>query len=132
MIFDLIGIGIGPFNLSLAALLEKAQSTNTLFLDKKPQFDWHPELMFSDSIMQTSYLTDLVTPVDPTNPYSFLNYLCNRNLFYSFLNTERAFISRMEFEQYCQWVSQQLAYKLKFNMDVRQVTFSDGLIYGIH
>ncbi len=89
MIYDLIGIVIGPFNLSLAALLEKAPDISNIFLDKKTDFDWHPELMFKDSIMQTNYLMDLVTPVDPTSPYSFLNYLSERNLFYHFFNTER-------------------------------------------
>lgn len=126
MIFDLIGIGIGPFNLSLAALLEKAPQVQNLFLEKKPSFDWHPELMFSDSIMQTSYLTDLVTPVDPTSPYSFLNYLSEKGVFYQFLNTERKFISRKEFEQYCSWVSQKLEERLKFNTEVREISFSKG------
>lgn len=127
MTFDLIGLGIGPFNLSLAALLEKTPTIKNLFLDKKSKFTWHPELMFSDSIMQTNFLTDLVTPTDPTNPYSFLNYLSQKNLFYHFLNTERTFISRMEFEQYCQWVTEKLAHKLKFNSDVQKVTFANGL-----
>lgn len=127
MIFDLIGLGIGPFNLSLAALLEKTPMIKNLFLEKKLKFTWHPELMFSDSVMQTSFLTDLVTPADPTSSYSFLNYLAHKNLFYHFINTERTFISRMEFEQYCQWVTEQLAYKLKFNSNVQKVTFSNGL-----
>lgn len=129
MIYDLVGIGIGPFNLSLAALLEKTPHIQNIFLDKKTDFDWHPELMFRDSVMQTSYLIDLVTPVDPTSPYSFLNYLCEKHLFYQFLNTERSFISRKEFEQYCIWVSHKLAHKLKFNNDVREISFSNETFY---
>lgn len=122
--FDLIGIGIGPFNLSLAALLEKVPTVRARFFDRKPEFDWHPELMFADSTMQTTYLKDLVTPVDPTSPYSFLNYLVESRLFYQFIHTQRTVISRREFEQYCQWASQKLAHKLKFSCEVRGVRFA--------
>ena len=121
--YDLLGIGIGPFNLSLAALVQKATGLKSLFLDQKPGFQWYPELMFGDAVMQTSYMKDLVTPVDPTSPYSFLNYLVQRGLFYSFLNTNRKAITRIEFDQYCSWVSQQLGSSLLFNSPVREVTF---------
>lgn len=127
MIYDLVGIGIGPFNLSLAALLQKSKSTRAIFCDRKPTFDWHSELMFSDAMMQTNFLTDLVTPVDPTSQFSFLNYLSENDLFYHFLNTERNYISRMEFERYCQWVAGELSPQLQFNCDVQEVTFDEGL-----
>lgn len=122
--FDLIGIGVGPFNLSLAALLEKVPETRSLFFDKKSGFDWHPELMFADSTMQTGYLKDLVTPIDPTSPYSFLNYLVENQLFYSFIHTQRSTVSRREFEQYCTWVSGKLEHKLKFNTEVLDIRLS--------
>lgn len=122
--FDLIGIGIGPFNLSLAALLEKVPTVRARFFDRKAGFDWHPELMFADSTMQTTYLKDLVTPVDPTSPYSFLNYLVENRLFYQFIHTQRLSISRREFEQYCQWVSRKLEHKLNFNCEVRGIRFA--------
>ncbi len=109
----LVGIGVGPFNLSLAALLDKAPSIHSVFLERKAQFDWHPEVMFPDSNMQTSYLKDLVTPVDPTSRYSFLNYLADKHLLYPFLNTQRSIISRREFEQYCAWVSRRLGERLR-------------------
>lgn len=121
---DLLGVGIGPFNLSLAALLKKTSASH-LFLDKSSQFAWHPEMMFADSIMQTSYLKDLVTPVDPTSPYSFLNYLVSEGLFYPFMNTNRSVVSRREFEAYCRWVSERMPERLRFGVDVGQVDF-DG------
>ncbi|MDQ7860073.1 SidA/IucD/PvdA family monooxygenase [Peribacillus frigoritolerans] len=34
-IYDLVGIGIGPFNLGLAALLEKTPELNAVFFEKK-------------------------------------------------------------------------------------------------
>lgn len=123
--FNFIGLGIGPFHLSLAALLKKSPETSALFLDQKPRFQWHPELMFQDADMQTSWLKDLVTPVDPTNPYSFLNYLVQHGLFYSFMNTGRKVISRKEFELYCQWVSQSESSSLQYNSQIKTVEFKD-------
>ena len=121
---ELLGIGLGPSNLSLAALLHPVEE-KIHFLEKKSEFQWHPEIMFGDSTMQTSYLKDLVTPVDPTNPYSFLNYLKESGLFYSFLNTQRNSITRLEYQQYGQWVSQSLGEFIDFETDVYAVDF-DG------
>ncbi len=121
--YDLLGIGIGPFHLSLAALMRKHEKARTLFLDQKSGFEWHSELMFSEADMQTSYLKDLVTPVDPTNPHSFLNFLVENGIFYSFMNTNRKVVTRIEFEQYCQWVSSKMNEGLKFNSSVESVSF---------
>jgi lysine N6-hydroxylase len=121
----LLGIGAGPFNLSLAVLMEKTK-LSTLFLDQKSQFQWHSELMFADADMQTTYLKDLATPVDPTSPYTFLNYLNEKGAFYSFLNTDRKFITRAEFELYCRWACQKLEGKVLFQQPVQEVTFKNN------
>ncbi|MCO4754448.1 MAG: SidA/IucD/PvdA family monooxygenase [Bacteriovoracaceae bacterium] len=117
-IYDLVGVGIGPFNLSLIALLAPLKSISLKFLDGKSEFSWHPELMFGDATMQTSYLKDLVTPVMPTNPYSFLNYLVSNGQFYHFLNTGRQSITRFEFEAYCKWVSREVSDFTEFDSKV--------------
>ncbi|MAZ49904.1 MAG: lysine 6-monooxygenase [Halobacteriovoraceae bacterium] len=122
-ILDLLGVGVGPFNLSLAALIPKSEKV--LFLDNKPEFSWHSELMFEDACMQTSYLKDLVTPVDPTSPYSFLNYLVAHDQFYHFLNTDRKTISRIEFEAYCKWVSIKLEERIEFDSMVEDIQFKE-------
>ncbi|MFW7380667.1 MAG: lysine N(6)-hydroxylase/L-ornithine N(5)-oxygenase family protein [Oligoflexus sp.] len=121
---DLIGLGIGPFNLSLAALAQPISKIQAQFFDRKAKFDWHKELMLPGTTMQTTYLKDLVSAVNPTSPYSFLNYLVRNKLYYAFLNTGRTQISRMEFERYCQWVCQQLD-GLFFSHPIREVQF-DG------
>lgn len=36
--YDFIGIGIGPFNLSIAALAEGLDGFSSLFLERKPHF----------------------------------------------------------------------------------------------
>ena len=125
-IYDLIGIGIGPFNLSLAALIFPIEQLKFKFLDDKPSFYWHPELMFRDASMQTSYLKDLVTPVDPTSSFSFLNYLVQKGQLYHFINTDRKSVSRIEFQDYCLWVSESLAAYLEFNQPVEEVRFDNG------
>lgn len=127
--FDLAAVGIGPFHLSLAALMQKASDKKVLFLDQKKAFHWHSELMFADADMQTSYLKDLVTPVDPTSPYSFLNYLTQNGLFYTFMNTNRKAVTRHEFEHYCQWVSEQLGENLRFNSTIESVDFKNNKFF---
>ena len=39
---DIAGIGAGPFNLSVAALLAPIQTMRSRFFDKREHFDWHP------------------------------------------------------------------------------------------
>ncbi len=90
---DFIGIGVGPFNLSIAALGSEVTGFNSKFFERKPHFSWHPGMMVPDCHMQTSFLKDLVSAVSPTNPYSFLNYLVKRKKFYRFLTTEQRTVS---------------------------------------
>lgn len=122
--YDLVGLGIGPFNLSLAALAHGLGDVKSAFFEQHPNFRWHRELMLPDAEMQTCFLKDLVTPADPTSPYSFLSYLHAKGLFYAFLNTDRRMVSRLEFEDYCRWVSQKLG-NLHFQHKIRELTF-DG------
>jgi len=121
-LYDLIGIGIGPFNMSLAALLEKTSGQKSLFLEKTPHFVWHPGMLMKNSKLQVHYLKDLVTLADPTNPYSFLMFLSEHKRLYKFLNQKTSVISRLEFNHYLQWVSKKLS-NLKFGIDVSSVSF---------
>ena len=123
--YNLVGVGIGPFNLSLAAILDKTKDVNYKFFEQKKNFNWHAEIMFSDSDMQTSYIKDLVTPVDPTSRYSFLNYLVETGLFHAFMNTGRQVVTRREFEMYCQWVTEKIPHRLGFDTPIDSVDF-DG------
>ena len=124
--YDFIGIvGIGPFNLSVAALAEGLDGFSSLFLERKPDFAWHPGMMVPDCAMQTSFLKDLVSAVEPTNRYSFVNYLVQQKKFYRFLTTEQRTVSREEFSDYLAWVAKRLS-NLAFNQPVTRVTFSDA------
>ena len=65
---DFIGVGTGPFNLSIAALSHQIEELNCLFFDEHPHFSWHPGMLVPDCHMQTVFLKDLVSAVAPTNP----------------------------------------------------------------
>jgi len=121
---DFIGIGIGPSNLSIAALASEIEGFSCKFLERKPHFSWHPGMILAESSMQTNFLKDLVTAVAPTNPYSFLNYLVKRKKFYRFLTTEQRTASREEFADYLNWAATGLD-SLAFNQEVQHVAFDD-------
>jgi len=121
---DLAGIGAGPFNLSLAALLSPISRCRARFFERRDSFNWHPGMMLPGTQMQTSYLKDLVTPVDPTNPYSFLAYLVKKGRFYRFINADYPRVRRIEFADYLRWVAEQLPC-LRFGADVESVEFDE-------
>ncbi|WP_282607867.1 lysine N(6)-hydroxylase/L-ornithine N(5)-oxygenase family protein [Pelagibius sp. Alg239-R121] len=121
---DLIGVGIGPSNLSLAALLVPVTNFRTRFLDRRSHFNWHPGLMLPGARLQTSFLKDLVTAVDPTSPHSFLSYLVAKKRFYDFVNAAFDNIGRSEFADYLAWVAKRLD-GLHFSCPVREIDF-DG------
>nr|QDO67123.1 PyrM [Streptomyces candidus]QDX19153.1 L-lysine N6-monooxygenase [Streptomyces candidus]QER91004.1 pyfH [Streptomyces candidus] len=130
-VLDVVGIGIGPANLSLAALLAAESSElNVAFLDRKPHFGWHSGLMLPDAQMQVHYLKDLVTPVDPTNPFSFTAFLVATKRFYRLLVTGRSKVPRREFEQYCRWAAERIP-NLRFGVEVREVTWN-GELFVVH
>ena len=105
---DVVGVGIGPFNLGLAALLDGVGDVDALFLDAAPRFAWHPGLMLDDAEVQVPFLADLVTLADPASPYSFLSYLHAQGRLYRFYFHERLHVLRREFDAYYRWVSEQL------------------------
>ncbi len=125
-ILDLIGVGIGPFNLGLAALLKPVLEIKARFFDLKETFVWHEGLLLEDCHLQVPFMADLVTMVDPTSPYSFLNYLCSRGRMYQFYFYERFQIPRMEYSRYCHWVARQLD-ALQFGTEVVDVVEQAGL-----
>ncbi|MFD9819987.1 lysine N(6)-hydroxylase/L-ornithine N(5)-oxygenase family protein [Streptomyces violascens] len=106
---DLVGIGIGPFNLSLAALAHGVPGgLDTAFYEQRPAFHWHPGLLIEGATLQVPFLADLVTLVDPASPWSFLSYLKHRERLFPFYFAEKFHIQRTEYDAYCRWVSENL------------------------
>jgi lysine N6-hydroxylase len=107
--YDLVGVGIGPFNLALAALSSGVPGLRTLFLDDKPEFSWHAGMLLESTTLQVPFLADLVTLVDPTSPWSYLSYLREHDRLFPFYFTERFHIPRREYDDYCRWVARSLS-----------------------
>ena len=105
---DFAAIGVGPFNLGLAALTADLPGLDGVFLEQRAEFDWHPGLMLDGVTIQVPFLADLVTMADPTSRFSFLNYLKQVGRLYPFYIRESFYPLRAEYNAYCKWVAAQL------------------------
>jgi lysine N6-hydroxylase len=123
--FDLVGIGVGPANLSLAALLDPLPEVRSAFLEAEPEFRWHRGLMLPESQLTVTYFRDLVTLVDPTNRYSFMNFLVQQGRAFRFLEANGLSCSRREFEQYYRWAAEHLQ-SIRWKRRVESVSVTDG------
>ncbi|MFI2364339.1 lysine N(6)-hydroxylase/L-ornithine N(5)-oxygenase family protein [Promicromonospora sp. NPDC019610] len=107
-VHDLLGIGIGPFGLGLAALAQPLDDVDAVFLDQRDGFSWHAGMLIEGTTLQVPFLADLVTMADPTSPYSFLAWLKATGRLYPFYIRESFYPLRAEYDQYCRWVAGQL------------------------
>ncbi|MFJ3493967.1 lysine N(6)-hydroxylase/L-ornithine N(5)-oxygenase family protein [Streptomyces sp. NPDC086091] len=120
---DLVGIGIGPSNLSLAALAHPRTGLDAVFYEQRPDFRWHPGLLIDGARVQVPFLADLVTLADPTSPWSFLSYLRSRQRLFPFYFAERFHIHRAEYDAYGRWVAEHLP-ALRFRHQVDAVRWN--------
>lgn len=126
-VYDVIGIGFGPANLSLAVALEEeaerpaGTDLRRLFLEARPDQCWHPGMLLEDSLIQITVLKDLILPVNPRSRFTFLNYLKERDRLFQFLNLRDLFPSRTEFNDYLCWVAGQLSEHVRYHRRVRTV-----------
>ncbi|MFF7485768.1 lysine N(6)-hydroxylase/L-ornithine N(5)-oxygenase family protein [Streptomyces luteogriseus] len=123
---DFVGIGLGPFNLGLACLTEPIDELDGVFLESKPDFEWHAGMFLDGAHLQTPFMSDLVTLADPTSPYSFLNYLKEKGRLYSFYIRENFYPLRVEYDDYCRWAAGKLS-SIRFGTTVAEVTYEDEL-----
>ena len=105
---DLVGIGLGPFGLSLAALADGLPDLDAVFLDQRETFAWHPGLLLDGATLQVPFLADLVTLVDPTSRWSYLSYLREHGRLFRFYFAERFQVPRAEYDDYLRWVARSL------------------------
>lgn len=127
---DLAGVGVGPFNLSIAALLAGKPQISSRFFESRDYFAWHPGLLLDNTHMQTMFLKDLVSAVDPESRYSFLSYLVKNKKFYRFLSAELQCISRHEFSDYLAWTANQLE-NVQLSTRVEQIEYT-GDAFKLH
>lgn len=123
-IYDLAGVGIGPFNLGLAALSHPIADLSCIFLEQKSVFSWHEGMMIPGTTLQVPYLADLVTLADPSSKFSYLNFLRDQNRLLQFGIYDSGYISRTEYNRYCKWVSSKLD-SLLFNHHVKDILYNE-------
>lgn len=75
--------------------------------------------------LQVSFIKDLVTLADPTNPFSFLAFLHENGRLYHFLNAQFESVSRREFSEYFSWAANKNP-QIIFGEEVEQVLY-DGI-----
>ncbi|KSU84649.1 lysine N6-hydroxylase [Fictibacillus enclensis] len=132
-IYDAVGIGIGPFNLGMAALAE-GTGLDCLFFEQKSEFNWHEGMLIEGTTLQVPFLADLVSMADPANPFSFLSYLHEQGRLYHFYFLEKFHIPRNEYNHYCQWAARKLS-SCRFGMKVEEVLpfgSEDGFLYKVY
>ncbi|GAA2004822.1 SidA/IucD/PvdA family monooxygenase [Catenulispora subtropica] len=120
-------IGAGPGNLSLAALYQASSDGRSMVLfDRQAGPSWHAALLHPGVGMQTSWLKDLVTVVDPTHRLSFLNYLVTTGRFYALHNSQFDSLPRREYQRYLAWAAGQIE-NLHYGVDVDAISLTaDG------
>ncbi|TFV48190.1 SidA/IucD/PvdA family monooxygenase [Blastococcus sp. TF02A_35] len=125
-VHDFVAVGIGPFNLGLAALSAPVDGLSGVFLDGAEEFSWHPGMLIEGTTLQVPFLADLVTMADPTSPYSYLAYLKATGRLYPFYIREDFHPLRAEYDAYCRWVAAQLP-ALRWGRHVERVEHADGV-----
>lgn len=127
-IYDLIGLGFGPSNLALMATIEEeaaqihGRPLKCLFIERKPDFCWHPDMLLEGALVQLSFLKDLVTLRNPKSDYTFLSYLMHKGRLDQFVNMRNFFPSRLEFNDYYSWVAGQLREHVLYGTSVTSVS----------
>ncbi|WP_369986949.1 lysine N(6)-hydroxylase/L-ornithine N(5)-oxygenase family protein [Pseudomonas xanthosomatis] len=125
-IHDLIGVGFGPSNLALAIALEELAETNghaldALFIDKQADYRWHGNTLATQSELQISFLKDLVSLRNPTSPYSFVNYLHQKQRLADFINLGTFYPCRLEYNDYLRWAADHFATQAVYGEEVLRI-----------
>jgi lysine N6-hydroxylase len=124
---DLVGVGIGPSNLSLAALLDPVDTISRGFFERREAFFWHEGQMLPEVELQQIYVKDLVSLVAPCSRFSFISYLHATGRIHAFLNARFSSVLRLEFNCYLQWACGLLR-DLHFGENVHSIKFDGNLI----
>jgi lysine N6-hydroxylase len=123
--YHAIGIGAGPANLSLAALFQGVTDEKLALFDKSPGPAWHASLLHPGVRMQTTWMKDLVSLVDPTNKLSFMNYLVTEGRLFAMLNAQFSVAPRAEYMRYLTWAAERID-NVHFNTPIDEVSFVEG------
>lgn len=131
----LLGIGFGPSHLSMAALHASRAAADGAgsvhFLESRESFAWHPDMLLPGARMQVAFLKDLVTPREPTSPFSFVSFLVSHGRLEQFLNLSTLNPTRREFVEYFRWAADRLPSYATYGhraRGIRPATAADGTV----
>lgn len=130
--YDVVGIGFGPSNLSLAIAMEEFRAKgpgneiSSLFFERQTSFGWHRNMLLPSATMQISFLKDLVTFRNPTSGFSFIAYLHASGRLPQFVNNQDFFPTRQEFHQYLEWAQAQVAERIEYGAEVTSIRMPPG------
>lgn len=120
---DVLGIGFGPANLSLAiALEEEGNDLDVHFLEARPSPSWQSAMMLDGSDIQNHPVRDLVSLRNPRSRYSFINYLFENGRLLEHLNVPGEFPLRKEYAQYVTWAASHFSRLVDYGVHVTGVT----------
>jgi len=109
---EVLAIGAGPANLSLAVALEELapeMARETVIVEQHDTVVWQRGLLLPWSQSQVSFLKDLVTRRNPRSKYSFVNFLHETDRLDDFINLGSFTPYRMEISDYLSWVARNLS-----------------------
>ncbi|MEV0440525.1 SidA/IucD/PvdA family monooxygenase [Streptomyces spectabilis] len=131
-IYDIVGIGFGPSNLSLAIALEEHQNNasgrpvTAAFFERQAAFGWHRNMLLPQATMQISFLKDLATFRNPVSRYSFVSYLHASDRLVQFVNNQDFFPTRQEFHQYLEWAESSFSDRVTYNSEVTGIRLPEN------
>jgi lysine N6-hydroxylase len=120
-----VGIGAGPANLSLAALFASSSTEQIALFERQPGPAWHNTLLHPGVKMQTSWLKDLVSLVEPRHELTFLNYMVTEGRVFALMNAQYDIIPRMEYVRYLEWAARKLP-NIYYGANVDNISFDEG------
>lgn len=130
---DVLGVGYGPSNLGLAVALRERNSAvshrerlTSRFVERQPEFRWHPGMLLPGATMQISFLKDLATQRNTRSEYTFLEYLAQRDRLTHFINLQTFFPSRIEFHDYLVWAADKIEADVAYGTSATSVSWKNG------
>lgn len=125
--FDVVGVGAGPANLSLAALFDALAPLEMALFEGKPGPDWHGGMLHAGVRMQTGWVKDLVSLVDPTHRLSFLNYLVSTGRVFAMLGAGFETVPRHEYTSYLAWAAARLP-RVHYGVPIERISYDGAFV----
>ncbi|MFR9770791.1 SidA/IucD/PvdA family monooxygenase [Nocardia sp. SC052] len=120
--YDVLGVGFGPANLSLAiAIREDSSPLRAHFIEARNDPTWQGGMLLDGSNIQNHPSRDLVTLRNPRSRYSFLNYLFESNRLVEHLNLPAEYPLRKEYSHYIGWATRQFSDCVTFGADATAI-----------